>query len=55
VRGSVIKRSKKGNSYTLVFDMGTDTATGRRKQQWVGFKGTKKEAEAKLSDLLTQI
>jgi len=35
--------------------MGVDPATGKRKQQWVSVKGTKKEAEKRLAELLHQI
>jgi len=43
MRGHIIKRYK--NSYTIVLNLGVDPITGRRKQQWLSVKGTKKEAE----------
>ena len=53
MRGSIIKRGK--SSYTIVLNLGTDPQTGKRKQQWVSVKGTKKEAEKRLSELLHQL
>lgn len=53
MRGHIIKRYK--NSYTIVLNLGLDPATGTPKQQWISIKGTKKDAERRLSDLLHQI
>ena len=53
MRGHITKRGK--YSYTIVLNLGRDPETGKRKQQWVSIKGTKKEAEKKLSELLHQI
>ena len=53
MRGHIIKRYK--DSYTIVINLGADPATGKRRQQWYSVKGTKKEAEKKLSDLLHQL
>jgi integrase len=53
VRGHIVKRYK--NSYTIVLNLGIDPATGKRKQQWVSVKGTKREAEQRLAELLHQI
>ena len=53
MRGHITKRGK--DSYTIVIDIGRDLETGKRKQQWVSVKGTKKEAEKKLSELLNQL
>ncbi len=53
MRGHITKRGK--DSYTIVLDLGRDPSTGKRKQQWLSVKGTKKEAEKKLSELLTQL
>jgi len=47
---------KQGNhSWAIVLSLGTDPANGKRKQKWVSIKGTKKDAERKLSELLTQL
>ena len=53
MRGHITKRSK--DSWTIVLDLGRDPSTGKRKQQWVTHKGTKKEAETKLTKLLGQL
>ena len=53
MRGHITKRGK--NSWTIVLSMGHDPSTGKRRQQWVAVKGTKKEAERKLAELLHQV
>jgi len=53
MRGHIVKRSK--NSYSIAVSMGKDAATGKYKYQWVTVKGTKKDAEKRLSDLLHQL
>lgn len=53
MRGHIVKRYK--NSYTIVLSLGVDPSTGKRKQQWISVKGTKKDAERKLADLLHQL
>ncbi|MFC2045590.1 tyrosine-type recombinase/integrase [Chloroflexota bacterium] len=53
MRGHIVKRYK--NSYTIVLNLGIDPTTGKRKQQWISVKGTKKEAEKRLSELLNQL
>ena len=53
MRGHIEKRGK--DSYSIVLDVGTDPATGRRRQQRVSIKGTKKNAEKRLSELLHQL
>jgi integrase len=53
MRGHITKRGK--NSYTIVLNLGRDPETGKRKQQWVSVKGTKKDAEKRLSELLSQL
>jgi len=53
MRGHITKRGK--NSYTIVLNLGIDPQTGKRKQQWVSVKGTKKEVEKRLSELLHQL
>jgi len=53
MRGHITKRCK--NSYTIVLSLGNDPATGKRKQQWLSIKGTKKDAEKRLSELLSQL
>lgn len=53
MRGHITKRGK--DSYTIVLDLGRDPETGKRKQQWISVKGTKKDAEKRLSELLSQL
>ena len=53
MRGHITKRYR--NSYSIVLNLGVDPATGKRKQQWVSVKGTKREAEKRLSELLHQL
>ena len=52
MRGHITKRSK--DSWTIVLSLGRDPATGKRRQQWVTVKGTKRDAERKLAELLHQ-
>ena len=53
MRGHIVKRYK--NSYTIVLNLGHDSVTGKRKQQWISVKGTKKEAEKRLAEILHQL
>ena len=53
MRGHIKQRSK--GSWTIILSLGRDPATGKRKQQWVTIKGTKKDAETKLSELQHQL
>ena len=53
MRGHIVKRYK--GSYSIVLNLGVNPATGKRKQQWISVKGTKKEAEKRLSELLHQL
>jgi integrase len=51
MKGNVTPRGK--NSWRLKFDTGRDEVTGKRKTQYVTFRGTKKEARLKLAELIT--
>ena len=53
MRGSIIKRSK--GSWTIIINLGRDPATAKRKQQWVTIRGSKKQAETRLAELLNQM
>ena len=53
MRGSIIKRYEK--SYSIIINLGKDPATGKRKQQWYSLKGTKKQAEKRLAELLHEL
>jgi integrase len=54
MRGSLVQRYK--GSWSIVLDLGyqTDPATGtvKRQQKWITVRGTKKQAEAKLAELV---
>ncbi len=52
MRGQLKQRSK--GSWTIIMDLGRDPTTGKRQQQWTTIRGTKKEAERKLSELLVK-
>lgn len=52
MRGTIKQRSK--GSWTIILDMGRDPTTGKRQQSWTTIRGTKKEAERKLSELLVK-
>ncbi len=53
MRGHITKRGK--NSYSIALSLGRDPSTGKYKYQWVSVKGTKKEAEKRLAELLHQL
>jgi integrase len=53
MRGHIVKRGK--NSYSIAVSVGKDGTTGKYKYQWVTVKGTKKEAEQRLSEILHQL
>ncbi len=48
--GHIRRRGKK--SWELKFDLGTDPVTGSRKTRYHSVKGTKREAESKLTELM---
>jgi integrase len=52
MQGHIRKRGK--GSWTVVIDLGRDPATGRRRQLWQSIKGTKREAQSLLVQLLHQ-
>jgi len=53
MRGHIRKRGK--NSYSIKVSAGKDATTGKYKYQWVSVKGTKKDAEKHLAELLPQL
>lgn len=53
MRGHITKRGK--NSYSIVISLGYDQATGKRLRQWISIKGTKRDAEQRLAELLHQL
>ncbi len=50
MKGCIVQRSK--GSWRLLFDAGRDPETGKRRQRSVTVRGTKKEAERKLREML---
>ena len=50
MRGTIKKRYK--SSWSITFDVGRDPLTGKRRKRWVTVKGTKKDAEDKLTEML---
>lgn len=53
MRGYIKKRGK--DSYTVVISLGKDPETGKYRQQWEAVKGSKKQAETRLTELLAQL
>ena len=53
MRGHITRRAK--DSYTIVVDLGADPETGKRRQQWVTVRGTRKDAERRLAELLHRL
>ncbi len=53
MRGHIQKRYK--NSYTIIVELPRDPATGKRKQECISVKGTKKKAEKRLAERLLQV
>jgi integrase len=50
--GSIINRPKGSDRWSIILEEGRDPATGKRRQKWHSFKGTKKEAQAERVRLL---
>jgi integrase len=53
MKGHIRQRGKR--SFELKFDAGRDPATGNRKIKYVSFKGTKREAQVKLAELIASV
>ena len=53
MKGHIRQRGK--NSFELKFDAGRDPATGKRRIQYASFKGTKRQAQIKLAELITAV
>jgi hypothetical protein len=57
MRGSLKQRSK--GSWSIILDLGYEphptTGKLRRKQQWTTFRGSRKKAEARLTELLEEV
>jgi len=52
MRGSIVKR---GKSYSVVLDLGTDPTSGRRRQRWHSGYRTKRDASAALAELVSSV
>lgn len=50
MKGHIRQRTK--GSWTIVIDVGRDPTTGKRRQHWHTVKGTKRDAEKRLTELL---
>ena len=53
MKGHIQQRGK--NSWRLKFDAGRDEKTGKRKMQFHTFRGTKREAQVKLAELIASV
>jgi hypothetical protein len=54
MRGHIRKRGKK-NCWELKYEAGIDPRTSRRITKYVSFQGSKREAQAKLTELLAAV
>jgi len=54
MRGYIKQRSKRKGSYSIVISLGRDPETKKKRQHWETIRGTKKDAEKRLSELLHQ-
>lgn len=55
IAGSIINRPKGSDRWSIILEDGRDPATGKRRQKWYSFQGTKKEAHAERVRLLHEI
>ena len=53
MRGTIRKRAQ--SSWTIILDIGRDPATGKRRQQWISVRGTKRDAEKRLAEVVNQV
>jgi integrase len=53
MKGNITQRGK--NSWRLKFDAGRDEKTGKRRTQFHTFRGTKREAQVKLAELIASV
>ena len=53
MKGHIQQRGK--NSFRLKFDAGRDEKTGERRTQFVTFRGSKRQAQIKLAELITAV
>ena len=53
MRGHLRKRGKR--SWAIVIDMGRDPVAGKRRRKWISVKGTKRDAERRLAEVIHEI
>ena len=53
MRGTIKQRSK--GSWTIILDLESDPATGRRRQRWETIRGSRRQAEQRLTELLREL
>ena len=53
MRGHLRKRGER--SWAVVVDVGHDPRTGKRRQKWVSVKGTKRDAERRLAEIISDL
>jgi integrase len=53
MRGHITKRGK--DSYSIAVSLGRDPTTGKYKYKWLSVKGTRKDAEKRLSELIHRL
>jgi len=55
MRGHIKKRYKNSDSWSVVIELPRDPDTGKRRQQWITVKGTKKNAQRELHSALARL
>ena len=60
MRGTIKQRGKDKNGkpsgpWTIILDVGRDPSTGKRRQKWETVRGTKKQAQERLTELLNDL
>ena len=53
MRGHIRKRGER--SWAIVVDVGYDARTGKRRQKWISVKGTKRDAERRLAEVIRDL
>ena len=53
MRGHLRKRGKR--SWAIVVDIGRDPVTGKRRRKWISVKGTKRDAERRLAEVIHEV
>lgn len=55
MRGHIEQRAKTKNTWTIVIELDKDAVSGKRHQKWLTVRGSHKDAENKLTELLRQL